>query len=53
MYLLAVIILPCIGLICFGLYICWILGQEEVPSIFVMDEKQKIEHDKNREGISQ
>ena len=49
--MIGVIVLPFLGLICFGLYLVWLFNQHDDSSIFEMDEDQKIAHDKNREGI--
>ena len=52
MFLIALILVPFICLLIFGIILAVWFSKEE-PNIFVLDEKQKIEHDKNREGIPQ
>jgi hypothetical protein len=49
--MIGVIVLPFFGLICFGLYLVWLVSQHDDSSVFEMDEDQNIAHDKNREGI--
>ena len=47
--LLPLLIIGIVG-IAAGFYLCWLVGQEDEPSIFIMDNKQRLEHDRVNEG---